>query len=103
VSEFNSRCWYNENISLRYKWTNTNVGGKMLLKQCPWCKNIPTYKKYNAWWNYDHTGKSYDNIISLPTESIECVNVHCKVRPNITRINTNDAIDIWNNWDNKFN
>ena len=68
----------------------------MKLEPCPWCKELPRYRQQTRWCNYDDDGMSYINIIELPAEHIECSNVKCQVRPNLTRINTNDAIKVWN-------
>ena len=69
---------------------------KKELIPCPWCKKLPRYTKQTLLCNYDHAGNHYDKLMEIPSETIECANVHCKVRPNMTRINTNDAIKTWN-------
>jgi hypothetical protein len=68
------------------------------IKSCPWCKEPVRYTKYFELCDFDHNGRLYDDIQELPAERIECSNVHCPIRPNLTRINTNDAIKIWNTW-----
>ena len=68
----------------------------MKLEPCPWCKESPRYRQQTRWYNYDDAGMSYVNIIELSAEIIECPNVKCKIRPALTRINTNDAIEVWN-------
>jgi len=68
----------------------------MKLELCPWCKGLPRYSQQTLLCNYDLAGNYYDDITELPAEIIECVNVKCKVRPNLTRINTNDAVEVWN-------
>jgi len=68
----------------------------MKLELCPWCKEPPRYKQQTLLCNYDHAGNYYEDIEEIPAEYIECANVKCKVRPNLTRINKNDAIEIWN-------
>jgi len=68
----------------------------MKLEPCPWCKELPRYSQQTLLCNYDHAGNHYDDIREIPAERIECSNVKCKVRPDLTRINTNDAVEIWN-------
>ena len=69
-----------------------------MIKPCPWCKKPVRHIKYFEICNFDHTGKMYEITKELPAERIECSNVHCYVRPNLIRINTGDAIKIWNTW-----
>jgi hypothetical protein len=69
----------------------------MKIKHCPWCKQIPIYKKLIFEANYDHAGNKYQYLKRIPTEIIECNNTDCFVRPRLIRMNTNDALKIWNN------
>jgi len=68
----------------------------MKLKSCPWCKEPPRYKQQTRWLDFDDNGTSYRKITELPVEIIECSNVKCKIRSSLTRVNTNDAIEVWN-------
>ena len=68
----------------------------MKIEPCPWCKESPRCSQQTLLCNYDHAGNHYEDIREIPAERIECSNVMCKVRPSLTRINTNDAIKVWN-------
>ena len=68
----------------------------MKLEACPWCNEPPRYRRQTLLCNYDHAGNHYEDIREIPAEIIECSNVKCKVRPHLTRINTDDAIKVWN-------
>jgi len=69
------------------------------LKCCPWCKQLPSHKKLKCCQDFDDAGNSYPKLTILPSEIIECANPLCKVRPRLERVNTNDAVSIWNMWE----
>lgn len=66
------------------------------LKPCPWCKQTPVFIKSTSCQSYDDTGKYYSGCVNLPHEVVQCNNVHCACRPRICRVNTSDAITLWN-------
>ena len=70
---------------------------KVSLVPCPWCGEKPCYRIVTSQQNYDHAGNYYPEVKELPTEIISCMNVaECKVRPELIRVNSGDAVQIWN-------
>lgn len=84
------------------------------LKGCPFCGEIPNYYKHTSTQSWDDAGnknfgfkriKPYGEsgasldipvVMTLPAETVTCNNLKCSVRPRVTRVNSDDCIEIWN-------
>lgn len=66
---------------------------------CPFCGTPVRLKHTVSYSNWNHKGEGgtyFDPITARPTEEIRCPNVHCAVRPWVSRIETGDAVQLWN-------
>ncbi len=69
----------------------------MKLKPCPFCGAKPDLRKLQALQNYDDNGNLWPGMRTLPEDIIGCINISgCDVRPRLMRVNTKDAVKIWN-------
>jgi hypothetical protein len=69
----------------------------MKIKPCPFCGGKVSFREHTVSQNFDSTGASWDTIQELPEQTIECNNTNiCNIRPRLSRVNTGDAITIWN-------
>jgi hypothetical protein len=69
----------------------------MKIKPCPFCGGKVNLREHTVCQTFDSAGMSWDTLQNLPEQTIECNNIGvCAIRPRLSRVNTGDAIDIWN-------
>jgi hypothetical protein len=66
------------------------------LLPCPWCGNTPDYKTLMHCQSWNDCGITRGAHTDREAEVIECVNTKCPVRPKLTRVQSDDAVQIWN-------
>lgn len=75
------------------------------LASCPWCSEKPHYYEGHLLTNMSHKfGTQYgvENVRDRETQSIECRNLQCPIRPRLMRIESGDAVTIWNSYEDNF-
>ena len=63
---------------------------------CPWCKVYPVLDNTTSFCNFSDKDNELGALQLRATQVIECNNVQCPVRPRISRIETYDALELWN-------
>lgn len=91
------------------------------LAPCPWCKAPPSYYRYVVKMDdhfvplvlmTDQQAEEFSKTVKAdsgyvpsiskgslkdhPAERIVCVNTECQVRPRLDRVDSGDAVEVWN-------
>ena len=67
------------------------------ITSCPFCGVAPDYAETVFCSNWNHVTDETGELKNRKAERIDCNNVRgCRVRPKLLRVETGDAIEVWN-------